>query len=65
MPDIWYYEVKGQQIGPITLQQLKQRLPDFPNAEEVLIWHASFTDWLPADDVAALIAEGRFDNALV
>jgi hypothetical protein len=62
MPDIWYYTVSGQRIGPMTLQQLKQRLPDFPNAEDVLIWHASFVDWLPAGDIAALIADGRFDG---
>ena len=62
MPDIWYYAVSGQRIGPMTLQQLKQRLPEFPNAEDVLIWHASFVDWLPAGDIAALIAGGRFDG---
>ena len=65
MLDIWYYAVSGQRIGPVTLEQLKAKLPDFPNAEDVQIWHASFLDWLPAADVAALIADGRFDNVLV
>jgi GYF domain 2 len=62
MPDIWFYSVAGQEIGPVTLRELKQRLPSFPTAEDVLVWHASFTDWLPAEEVAPLIDdEGLFD----
>jgi hypothetical protein len=57
MPDIWYYSVAGQEIGPVTLRELKQRLPSFPNAEDVLVWHAGFTEWLPAEEVEPLIAD--------
>jgi hypothetical protein len=64
MPDIWYYSVAGQEIGPVTLGELKQRLPSFPNAEDVLVWHASFTEWLPVTDVAPLITGERPLDAL-
>jgi hypothetical protein len=60
MPDIWYYSVAGQEIGPVTLRELKQRLPSFPTAEDVMVWHGSFTEWLPAAEVAPLIADEEF-----
>jgi len=65
MRDIWYCAVSGQQIGPMTLRELKTTLPTFPNAEDVLIWHESFSGWLTAREAAALISDDRLFRSLL
>ena len=46
MRDSWYYSVPEGQIGPITLQELKDTLPNLPNAQDVYIWHDSLPEWI-------------------
>jgi hypothetical protein len=59
MRDSWYYAVPEGQIGPITLQELKETLPNLPNAKDVYIWHDSLPDWIRAGDLAEIVANAR------
>jgi hypothetical protein len=56
MPDAWYYSTAEEQVGPITLQELKKTLPSLPNAKDVYIWHDSLPEWIRAGDLAAFVA---------
>jgi hypothetical protein len=59
MRDSWYYSVPEGQIGPITLQELKDTLPNLPNAKDVYIWHDSLPDWIRAGDLAEIVANAK------
>jgi hypothetical protein len=59
MRDSWYYSVPEGQIGPITLEELKETLPNLPNAKDVYIWHDSLPDWIRAGDLAEIVANGK------
>jgi hypothetical protein len=56
MPDGWYYATPEEQVGPITLEALKETLPTLPNAKDVYIWHHSLPDWIRAGDLAEIVA---------
>jgi hypothetical protein len=56
VPDIWYYADADKQVGPLTLQELRQELAAFPNANDVLVWCNRFADWKPASNVIELSA---------
>jgi hypothetical protein len=56
MRDDWYYSGPEGQKGPVSLQQLKNKLAAHPNAGNVFIWHDSLTDWIRAGDVAEIFA---------
>ena len=51
LSDIWYYADYKGQVGPLTLQELRETLPRFSEPENVLVWRAGFTDWAKAGDV--------------
>jgi uncharacterized protein DUF4339 len=59
MRENWHYSVSGQQIGPVTLQQLQDVLATLP-PDDVLVWHESFPERWPAGEAATLIADQRF-----
>jgi hypothetical protein len=54
--DAWYYADRHGQVGPFTLQELRETLTTFStaNASDLLFWHRGFPDWKPAKDVAEL-----------
>jgi GYF domain 2 len=56
MSDVWYYTDKNGQVGPLTLQELKETLATFAtaNASDVLVWRDGFPDWKPARDIVEL-----------
>jgi hypothetical protein len=56
MPDDWYYSTPEEQVGPITLQELKKALPTLPNVKDVYIWHDSLPEWIRAGDLAEFVA---------
>jgi hypothetical protein len=56
MPDAWYYATPEEQVGPITLQELKKTLPTLPNVKDVYIWHDSLPEWIRAGDLAEIVA---------
>jgi hypothetical protein len=56
MPDGWYYATPEEQVGPITLEELKETLPTLPNAKDVYIWHHSLPEWIRAGDLAEIVA---------
>ena len=57
MSTIWYYADGGQQVGPLTLQELKQTLSNIPMPHQVLVWCDTFSDWKRAEDVPELRAQ--------
>jgi hypothetical protein len=57
LSEIWYYADYQGQIGPITLEQLKETLPRFSEPENVLVWRNGFTNWLRAGDVPEFRAQ--------
>jgi len=59
MRDSWYYAAPDGQIGPISLQELKDTLPNLPNAKDVYIWHDSLPDWIRAGDLAEIVANAK------
>jgi hypothetical protein len=54
--DIWYYADADGQVGPLSLQELRQELAASSNANDVLVWCEGFPDWKPARDVTELRA---------
>jgi GYF domain 2 len=58
LSDSWYYADYKGQIGPITLQELKETLPRFSKPENVFVWRVGFTEWVKASDVPELAQTG-------
>jgi GYF domain 2 len=54
--DGWYYLGSQGHIGPLSLQELKRTLADFPDGKDVLVWHEGFPGWERAGDVPELKA---------
>jgi hypothetical protein len=54
--DGWYYLGSQGHIGPLSLQELKRTLADFPDGKDVLVWHVGFPGWERAGDVPELKA---------
>jgi hypothetical protein len=54
--DAWYYANQNEQVGPVSLEELRQALSTFStaNTSEVLVWHQGFSGWKPAKEVAEL-----------
>jgi hypothetical protein len=56
MSDNWYYIDGAEQIGPVTLKELKEALATFADAEDLHVWCARYPDWKLAVDVPELNA---------
>jgi hypothetical protein len=54
MSDGWYYAQGEKPLGPFTIDQLVSILSAAPNAENILVWRANFSDWIAAGKVAQL-----------
>jgi len=54
--DEWYYADENGNVGPLTLQKLRETLATFPDehARELLIWHKGMSGWKRVNDIAAL-----------
>ncbi len=55
--DVWYYVDGNGQVGPLTLQGLKETLTTFSSAKDVLVWCDRFPDWKLAKDIPELKAQ--------
>ena len=49
--EIWYYADSEHQLGPLTLDELREMLTSNSNANEVFVWCARFADWKQVGDV--------------
>jgi hypothetical protein len=63
--DSWYYADGAAQVGPLTLQALRETLATFSNAKDVLVWCNQFRDWKPAKDIPELKASSEFRSRRV
>jgi hypothetical protein len=61
VPDEWYVGIDGSPIGPLTLQQLKEKAAARRATLDSLVWKDGFEEWKPLRDfpeLVALIEEG-------
>src|SRR5262245_2690227 len=50
----WFYAKNGQQIGPVTLDQLKALVSSGQVAKTDMVWRDGMANWLPAGEVPEL-----------
>lgn len=53
----WYYARGGQQMGPVTFEQLETLSRTGGLAPADLVWTSTMKDWLPASQVAGLFQQ--------
>src|SRR5262249_37312461 len=53
MPDMWWWAQFGQQHGPISLSELKEKLQSV-DSHEIFVWRAGFHEWREAGTVPEL-----------
>jgi hypothetical protein len=51
---LWYFVGGEETVGPLSLQELQERLTTLGNPGEVLIWHDGFSDWTNASNIPEL-----------
>jgi len=52
--DVWYYADNNEQVGPFTLQELKDEIPTIPNANRLYVWCEGMEEWTRAGEVREL-----------
>ena len=52
--DVWYFADSNGSIGPITLEDLQNRLKSIPWEKDVLVWSPKFSEWKKRADVVEL-----------
>jgi hypothetical protein len=52
--EVWYYADAEDQVGPVTLDELRGTLATYSNANELLVWCARFPEWKEAGEVPEL-----------
>jgi hypothetical protein len=50
----WFYESKGERLGPVTLAALKEMIAQGTVVQTTRVWAKGMNDWVPAGSVAAL-----------
>ena len=60
----WYYAEDGQQIGPVTLEQMQQRAAAGLLRPADLVWNAGLTDWVQASTQPGLFAAGSAPSTI-
>lgn len=56
VPDEWYVGIDGSPIGPLTLQQLKEKASGRKATLDSLVWKDGFEEWKPLRDFPELVA---------
>ena len=54
----WYYAEGNEQLGPVSGEDLKQRIQSGQLPHSTLVWEQSMKDWTPASRVAYLASPG-------
>ncbi len=60
----WYYLVNGEQMGPISSEQLKQLATDGKVTQDTHVWREGLDDWKPARLVQGLFDGGAAAGAM-
>lgn len=55
-PDEWYVGIDGSPVGPLSLQQLKEKASSRKATLESLVWKDGFEEWKPLRDFPELVA---------
>src|SRR5947209_5475046 len=62
--DEWYYARGSVQSGPMSIEELRDRLAADGNLIEAQVWRKGFTDWRPAPEVEELMPQQRVPPVL-
>ena len=49
--DEWYYAKDGQQLGPVSKEQVESFLADGTISGDSLVWKDGMGDWKPASEI--------------
>jgi len=60
----WHIIVNGQQSGPISLEELKQRIDAGSVTAKDLVWRQGMQQWQPAGSVAELFDAGQVPQGM-
>ena len=58
----WYYANEGQQLGPVSIADLKKLVAISQVLPETLIWREGMSAWLPANGLPELFATDPVDS---
>ena len=61
----WYLVIDGEQVGPVTLEELSKLVEKQASDSEVFIWREGFSDWKPpaeVEELAALVSSASADE---
>jgi len=58
MTDVWYYAIAGNRQGPISEEQLDDKIASGEIRADTLVWKSGMADWSKAGDIPGLIAPG-------
>jgi len=53
----WHYLVDGSRVGPISEEELVQKLRSNEIPTDAYVWGVGYEDWVPACEVPALVAQ--------
>ena len=53
-PHTWFYEVRGESVGPVSESELRTLLDSGTISMETLVWKESLSDWMPASRLGQL-----------
>ena len=59
---LWYYRSKGDRLGPITTEQLLNKIGEGEVRPSELVWRAGFDDWVPAQSAPGLLVPPEIDE---
>lgn len=55
MPALWYFADQEGPVGPLSLHELKDKIVNLSNAENVLVWADHLPDWKRTRDIPELV----------
>ncbi len=50
----WFYGLDGSEDGPLSLEQIQDKIRSGSISEDHFVWREGMTDWVPLEDVAEL-----------
>ncbi len=60
-PARWYHLAGRQQLGPVDLATMRERVLDGTVTPESFVWADGMPDWMPARQVPALVPPADLD----
>ena len=61
-PARWYHLAGRQQVGPVDLATIRERVLDGTVTPDTFVWADGMPDWLPARQVPALVPPAELED---